>query len=149
LWWDRVDKGLLFGLLLLGFLTSATGITAAFILRKRSDPMEVTKQFVVGAGFQRVEAVSRDAFLLNSNDNRMASFEMERGMARHHVGDACVIPVIIRSVGWSGAPFATPQALPKDARPVARWQDRDEAWTDIARGLRRAAEGLRKRWLPS
>jgi hypothetical protein len=60
-----------------------------------------------------------------------------------------VIAIIIRPVDWSNAPFATVQALPRETKPVARWEDGDEAWTDIARGLRRAAEGLRKRWLPS
>jgi len=135
--------------LLLGFLTSATGITVAFILRKRSDPMEVAKQFVVGAGFQRVEAVSRDAFLLNPNDNRMAGFEMERAMARHQLGDVCVIPVIIRSVDWNGAPSAKLQDLPMDAKAVARWEDRDKARTDCTRGFCRTAEELRRRRLLS
>lgn len=75
--------------------------------------------------------------------------EMQRVLVRHKSGHACVIPVIIRSVEWSGAPFAMLQALPKDARPVARWEDPDEAWTDVARSLRRAAEEIRKRRLPS
>jgi hypothetical protein len=74
--------------------------------------------------------------------------EMQRALARHHAGEACVIPVIIRSVDWSSAPFATLQALPKDAKPVTKWDDPDEAWTDVARGLRRAAEERRKRRLP-
>jgi TIR domain-containing protein len=75
--------------------------------------------------------------------------EMQRALARHQAGEACVIPVIIRSVDWSSAPFATLQALPKDAKPITRWDDPDEAWTDVARGLRRAAEEGRKRRPPS
>jgi TIR domain len=75
--------------------------------------------------------------------------ETRRALARHQAGEACVIPVIIRAVNWTSAPFATLQALPKDAKPVARWEDPDEAWTDIARGLRRAAEEHRKRRIPS
>jgi hypothetical protein len=70
-------------------------------------------------------------------------------VARHQGGYACVIPVTIRSVDWSGAPFAKLQALPKDGKAVASWENPDEAWTDVARGLRRAAEELRKRRLPS
>ena len=41
---------------------------------------------------------------------------MQRALERHQAGEACVIPVIIRSVDWSSAPFATLQALPKDAK---------------------------------
>jgi hypothetical protein len=51
-------------------------------------------------------------------------------------------PVILRPVDWHGAPFARLQALPKDAKPVTRWQDPDEAWTDVARGIRRTVEML-------
>jgi len=51
LWWDRLNKGLLFGGLLLGLLAGATGVTVAFILRKRSDPMEVAKQCSVFVTF--------------------------------------------------------------------------------------------------
>ena len=75
--------------------------------------------------------------------------EMQRALVRHKSGHACVIPVIIRSVEWSGAPFAELQALPKDAKAVASWKNTDEAWTDVARGLRHAAEELRKHRLPS
>ena len=77
------------------------------------------------------------------------AIEMTRALARHEAGHTCVIPVIIRSVDWSSAPFAALQALPKDAKPVTRWDDPDEAWTDVARGLRRAAEERRKRQPPS
>lgn len=75
--------------------------------------------------------------------------EMQRAMERHHAGEARVIPIIIRSVDWSSAPFAMLQSLPKDARPVARWEDPDDAWTNVALGIRHAAEELRQcRLLP-
>jgi hypothetical protein len=45
--------------------------------------------------------------------------EMQRALARHQAGEACVIPVIIRAVDWNSAPFANLQALPKDAKPVS------------------------------
>ena len=64
--------------------------------------------------------------------------EMQRALARHDAGDARVIPVMLRPVDWEGAPFAKLQGLPKDMRPVTRWPDRDEAFTDVAKGIRRA-----------
>ncbi|MEH1928522.1 MAG: GUN4 domain-containing protein [Nostoc sp.] len=71
--------------------------------------------------------------------------EVKKAIERHNAGEACVIPVILRSVDWSGAPFAKLQALPKNAEPVVsrNWYNQDEAFTDVARGIRAAAEKLR------
>jgi hypothetical protein len=44
--------------------------------------------------------------------------EMQRALARHAAGDACVIPVILRPVDWQGTPFAHLHCVPTDARPV-------------------------------
>ncbi|HTN84269.1 MAG TPA: toll/interleukin-1 receptor domain-containing protein [Sorangium sp.] len=71
--------------------------------------------------------------------------EMKRALARHDAGQAHVIPVVLRKADWRSAPFARLLALPKDGRPVTLWQDRDEAWTDVALGIRRAIETLRGR----
>lgn len=69
--------------------------------------------------------------------------EMKRALEKHDANDARVIPVILRAVDWHGAPFSKLQALPKDAKPVTLWPDKDEAWTDVAKGIRKAAEELR------
>ncbi|XXX81951.1 TIR domain-containing protein [Sorangium sp. So ce134] len=71
--------------------------------------------------------------------------EMKRALERHHAGQAHVIPVLLRKTDWHSAPFARLQALPRNARPVTSWQDRDEAWTDVAKGIRHAVEALRRR----
>jgi TIR domain len=68
--------------------------------------------------------------------------EMKRALERHDAGDACVIPVILRSVDWRGAPFAKLQALPKDGKPLTSWPNKDEAFTDVARGIREALKDL-------
>jgi TIR domain len=71
--------------------------------------------------------------------------EAARALERHEAGAACVIPVLLKSVDWSGAPFAKLQALPKDAKPVSKWTRRSDAWTDVTMGIRRAVEELRAR----
>ena len=38
--------------------------------------------------------------------------EMKRAMERHEAGEAVVIPIILRPVDWSGAPFARREAGP-------------------------------------
>ncbi len=68
--------------------------------------------------------------------------EMKRALERHAAGEAQVIPIIVRACDWAGAPFAHLQALPQDGKPVASWPRPDEAWEDVARGLRRAVERL-------
>jgi predicted RecA/RadA family phage recombinase len=68
--------------------------------------------------------------------------EMRRALERHDAGEARVIPVILRPVDWEGASFGKLQALPKDAKPVTDWPNRDKAFLDIARGIRTAVEEL-------
>jgi hypothetical protein len=70
---------------------------------------------------------------------------MKRALENHRVGEAQVILIILRPCDWDKAPFAKLQALPKDAKPVMKWSNRDEAWTDVARGIRKVVEELRKR----
>ncbi|HIK05890.1 MAG TPA: GUN4 domain-containing protein [Trichormus sp. M33_DOE_039] len=73
--------------------------------------------------------------------------EVKRAIERHNTGEACVIPVILRSVDWAGAPFARLQALPKNAEPVVSryWHTQDEAFTDVAKGIRAAVEELKQK----
>lgn len=68
--------------------------------------------------------------------------EMARAMERHDAGEAVVIPIIIRPCDWKGTAFSRLQALPKDALPVAKWENRDEAYVNIAEGIRSAARSL-------
>jgi hypothetical protein len=71
--------------------------------------------------------------------------EVKRAMERHERREAQVIPVIMRPVDWQEAPFSRLQVLPKDGKPVTRWEDRDEAYLDISRGIRRAVEEINLR----
>lgn len=68
--------------------------------------------------------------------------EMKRALERHDNKEAIVIPIILRSCDWQGALFGKLQALPKDAKPVTKWPDKDEAFTSVAQGIRKVIEGL-------
>jgi anti-sigma regulatory factor (Ser/Thr protein kinase) len=72
----------------------------------------------------------------------ISDVELARALERHNAGEALVIPVILRPVDWKTAPFAQLQALPKDARPVTKWRNRDEAFANIAEGIRKAVSGF-------
>ena len=69
--------------------------------------------------------------------------ETKRAVERHAQGEAKVIPVILRPCDWHGAPFSKLQSLPKDGKAVMSWTNKDEAWTDVALGIRRAIETMR------
>ncbi|MET0646070.1 MAG: toll/interleukin-1 receptor domain-containing protein [Pyrinomonadaceae bacterium] len=68
--------------------------------------------------------------------------EMKRALERHEKDEAVVIPVILRPVDWQGTPFSKLQALPRSAKPVTTWRDRDEALEDVARGIRKVVERI-------
>lgn len=68
--------------------------------------------------------------------------ELDRAMQRHNAGEARVILIIVRPCDWQDAPFGKLQALPRDGKPVTTSSDRDEAFLDVARGIRRAAQEL-------
>lgn len=69
--------------------------------------------------------------------------EMTRAMERHAAGEAVVIPVILRASDWHHAPFGKLLATPTDGKPITLWPDRDQAFLEVARAIRGAAEMLR------
>jgi hypothetical protein len=71
--------------------------------------------------------------------------EMERAIQRHNEGTARVIPIILRPVDWKDTPFSKLQALPKDAKPITQWGDRDMAFVDVVSGIRKAVYSLTKK----
>ena len=76
------------------------------------------------------------------------SEEIKRAIERHQTGDAYVIPVILRPVVWNSAPFGNLQALPRNAKPVTSWADRDEAFSNITKGILLACQEIQNN-LPS
>lgn len=69
--------------------------------------------------------------------------EMERALARHREGSACVIPIIVRPVELTDAPFTHLQCLPSNSKAVVSWAIEDEAWANVTHEVRRAAERIR------
>jgi len=61
--------------------------------------------------------------------------EMRRALERHQTGTCRVIPILLRPTYWEDAPFSGLQLLPTDSKPITRWQDRDEAFRDVVKGI--------------
>ena len=65
--------------------------------------------------------------------------EMREAVRRSQMGRAKTIPIILRPTeGWQNAPFGKLMALPTDGRPVTTWDNFDEAFENIAEGIRNA-----------
>src|SRR5947207_2207060 len=67
--------------------------------------------------------------------------EMMQALERHKRGEARVIPIILRHVYWQGV-LGNIQALPRNARPVKSWPDQDEAFLNVAEGIRKVVKEL-------
>jgi formylglycine-generating enzyme required for sulfatase activity len=68
--------------------------------------------------------------------------ELQIALKRHERGEARVIPVILRPVDWHDADFGKLAALPSNGQPITIWKNQDEAFTNVARGLRRVIQEL-------
>lgn len=102
----------------------------------------------IGAGKERQEEIDRHLneahiILLLVSADFIASDthfdkEVKRAMERHAAGAARVIPIVLRPVDLDGVPFSKLQMLPSDRKPVTTWANQDEAFLDIAKGIRSA-----------
>ena len=73
--------------------------------------------------------------------------EIAEAMERQEQGKCRVIPVLLRPCDWKDMAFAKLELLPKDPRnarprPVSLWSDRDEAFTIVVQGIKKALREL-------
>jgi tetratricopeptide (TPR) repeat protein len=72
-------------------------------------------------------------------NNYLFGAEMTYAIQQQAVSKARVIPIIVRSVDWHSSPFDKLQVFPSNTKPVNLWANRDEAFLDIAQGIRAVA----------
>ena len=70
--------------------------------------------------------------------------EVKRAMERHQDPNdpAVVVPIIARPCDWKTTDFAALQALPRNAKPISKWESKDEAFMSIVEDLRRLIQHL-------
>ena len=68
------------------------------------------------------------------------SVQMKRALKRHEAGEVSIIPILLRSVDWTDASFSHLQLLPKGAKPLGSWPDRDKAFSQVAMSIRLVVE---------
>jgi len=70
--------------------------------------------------------------------------QINKALSRHESGVAQVIPIILRPVDWETTPFGKLKPLPSQGIAITSWPNQDEAFREIAQGIRGAAHSLRQ-----
>ncbi len=70
--------------------------------------------------------------------------ELEKALELHEVNKSVLVPIVIRPVDWEDETISKLQGLPKDALPVSTWNNQDEAWIDVAKGIRSVVLDINK-----
>ncbi len=119
---------------------------------KRQGLIEPWTDRKIEAGQAWDEAIKRElaeaelVVLLVSPDFMASDYIWEKELApaleRREQGKAVVVPIIVRPTDLKGIEFMKFQGLPRDGKPVTSWASHDEAWVDVARGLRQVVERL-------
>jgi len=68
--------------------------------------------------------------------------ELAEAMKRHEAGTAYVVPIILRNCKWTNLPYAKLQALPRNAKPISEYEDKDAAFTEVATGIERLVDHI-------
>jgi len=120
---------------------------------KRQGVIETFHDRRIAAGNEVDRSISAeleraDVILLLVSPDFLASaycydIEMQRALQRHQLGEARVIPVILRHCEWHEAPFGGLMATPLDGKPVRSFPDLDEAFLQVAQAIRQAVGGHR------
>jgi hypothetical protein len=129
-----------------------TELDKALIMLKRSNKIEVwqDRELLAGQEWDKTikdEISGADIILLLisvdfNNSQYIWDKELAVAMQRHENGDARVIPIILRECEWQDMPYGKLQALPGGAIPVQKFARADEAYTDIAKGIRGVVDYL-------
>jgi hypothetical protein len=72
------------------------------------------------------------------HSNYCYDIEVTKAVERHNHGDTIVIPIILRPCDWKDLPFSQIHGLPKDAKPISLWPDKDEGYLNIIEGIKSA-----------
>lgn len=100
----------------------------------------------IGAGGRIDDSIlqelnAADIFLACASPDWIASQyayerEFERALERESLGEAIILPVILRPCDWKATPLQKFVALPKDGKAVTEFTNQDAAYLDITTNIR-------------
>lgn len=72
--------------------------------------------------------------------------ELDNAIRRKEAGEAELIAYVLKDCGWKEVPKLQQfLLLPKDAKPLIDWKDKDKYWRAVAGGIQTSLEGLQAR----
>lgn len=112
-----------------------------FAALKRSDKVETWNDRELQAGTKFDDDIKShlnqdDIIILLISSDFIASdycynIEMQRAIERANNNECKVIPIIVRPCLWTETPIKDILALPKDGKPISKYEDSDEAYLEI------------------
>lgn len=63
--------------------------------------------------------------------------EIKTALERYDKGEVIVVPIVIRPCDFESLQIKRFQALPKDIKPISKWDDKDEAWLNVVEGIKK------------
>lgn len=127
-----------------------TELDKALVALKKNEKIAVwqDRQLLAGQEWDKSimdELLAADIILLLisvdfNNSRYIWEKELAVAMQRHEKNETRVIPVILRTCDWHSMPYGKLQALPTGGIPVTKMADPDEAYTNIAIGIRGVVE---------
>ena len=80
---------------------------------------------------------SAELFLLLLSPAYFASYscmdvELKYALARYQTGDVKIVPIIVEACNWQSIPeLNNLKIIPKDAKPISNWEDRNIAFVEV------------------
>lgn len=84
-------------------------------------------------------------FLLSSTSlasDYIYNHELKIAFELKEMEESYVVPIIIKECLWDMTEFSEFQILPLDGKAVNSWSIREEAWTSVSRGLKKAIDNI-------
>lgn len=96
---------------------------------------------------------SQIVLLLLSSDYLASDYcyqiEMEKALVLRDEDKLEVVPILLRPVDLVGTPIDYLMTLPEDRKAVTLFKNEDEAYKNVAEGIRKVAEGWYQKSIPS
>ena len=70
------------------------------------------------------------------------NIEMQKAIERAKANECVVAPVIVRPCLWQELPIKEFLALPKDGKPISKYDDKDEAYTEVVSAIRKLIDSF-------
>ncbi|MDQ3020628.1 MAG: toll/interleukin-1 receptor domain-containing protein [Bacteroidota bacterium] len=79
-------------------------------------------------------------FLVSSDfmaSDYIQDIEIRTAIEKHERGEITIVPIIIRDCDYTSLSLSKFQALPKNAKPISSWENKDEGWANVVQQLKK------------